>query len=168
MDYTALGVSLFKGAYSKPIILLVLVEPFSRYIYCKITPDQTSANVIKMMHYVIVDFPDLKIIKTDQGTHFTATRVQDEARYLGIRLAKRLSYNPTVQGSVERSNRTLKTMFLREIIIKFLQQNRSLSDLQVEMLLKKTVLNLNCRYCYVIDTRPIVYHNKPRINIYLF
>lgn len=68
MDYTSVPLSRSKPYYNKQVNLPTSIEPFSRYHFAVATIDQTSSRVVDFIERIkIFDFPDLNIVKSDNG-----------------------------------------------------------------------------------------------------
>ena len=106
------------------------------------------------MRNIKVEYPGLQILKSDNGRHFTANDVKAEADALRIKLATGLAYNPQGQGSVERSNRTLKIILLGLMAPKYDQKKDTLNKNEVDLLLIKAVNQINRLFVYTLGSSP--------------
>uniref|UniRef100_A0A158P4M0 RNA-directed DNA polymerase n=1 Tax=Tetranychus urticae TaxID=32264 RepID=A0A158P4M0_TETUR len=87
--------------------IIVLVDILSRYVFAKLTTNQTAQTVISLLTSLFQTFGFPKVIQTDQGTNFTSEAVHQFLKENGIKHEKSNPYHPQSQGIVERCNRTI-------------------------------------------------------------
>uniref|UniRef100_A0A158P4I7 RNA-directed DNA polymerase n=1 Tax=Tetranychus urticae TaxID=32264 RepID=A0A158P4I7_TETUR len=87
--------------------IIVLVDILSRYVFAKLTTNQTASTVISLLTSLFQTFGFPKVIQTDQGTNFTSEAVHQFLKENGIKHEKSNPYHPQSQGIVERCNRTI-------------------------------------------------------------
>ncbi|XP_053725193.1 uncharacterized protein LOC128761187 [Synchiropus splendidus] len=104
MDYTDMITPVQGKRY-----LLVMVDTFSGWPEVYPCAKEDSLSVIKALvnHYIPTHgFP--RIIRSDNGSHFTSANLATVERMLGLKHKFGSVYHPQSQAHVERMNRTLK------------------------------------------------------------
>ncbi|KII71744.1 Retrovirus-related Pol polyprotein [Thelohanellus kitauei] len=89
--------------------IIVFTNHHTRWVEAKPVPNQTTETAVEaMFECVICRFGIPEQIHSDQGTQFEAQMFSDICKRLGIKKSRTTPYHPQGNGSVERSNRTIK------------------------------------------------------------
>lgn len=103
--------------------ILVATDRVSKYCIAKPFQNANSKSTVKFLLELILRFGPMKVIRSDNGTHFTAQTVLDLLEALHIDKKFGIPFKPTSQGQVERQNQTLIDM-----ISPYVQANNKWAD----------------------------------------
>ncbi|KAK7939137.1 hypothetical protein WMY93_002463 [Mugilogobius chulae] len=106
MDFTDMGPEMRVRGYR---YLLVIVCEYTRWVEAFPCKTETAKEVVK--HLTTEVFPRFGIpyvIRSDNGTHFTANIIRDVLKALNIKQRFGNLYKASSQGAVERMNATIK------------------------------------------------------------
>ncbi|TKS64962.1 Retrovirus-related Pol polyprotein from transposon 412 [Collichthys lucidus] len=95
--------------------VLVLVDYATRYPEALPLRTISAKSVAQALFQVISRVGIPKEILTDQGTQFMSRTLRELYGLLGIKSIRTSIYHPQTDGLVERLNKTLKSMILREV-----------------------------------------------------
>nr|3KKR_A Chain A, Integrase [Bovine immunodeficiency virus R29]3KKS_A Chain A, Integrase [Bovine immunodeficiency virus R29]3KKS_B Chain B, Integrase [Bovine immunodeficiency virus R29] len=88
-------------------IIWVAVETNSGLVEAQVIPEETALQVALCILQLIQRYTVLHL-HSDNGPCFTAHRIENLCKYLGITKTTGIPYNPQSQGVVERAHRDLK------------------------------------------------------------
>lgn len=105
LDYTFLPT----GAGGRKCILIA-VDHFSKYMWCKICSSKESKHVVDLLNEIKdeIGAAKISIIHTDNGGEFCANDVEECITKMGAQHVCGAPYHPQSQGCVERLNGTFK------------------------------------------------------------
>ena len=104
MDQTSYSKAEFDDFYQTEKIHITDIESFSRKPFLQIVPDQTTKWVVEFIKNILVEFLELKLIKTDNGLSFKSHDVRNLCAEFGITQSFTFPYNPRANGPIERSH----------------------------------------------------------------
>ena len=129
MDFTKLTLTDMPGIMKESVCILVLVEPCSRYAWTYVSRNESAADVANILQYLKTkEYPEMQMVKSDNGSNFIANAVKDLASILVLNLIRSRAYTPRSNGRVERLNRTLKDMIGQRVIRNFTDKNERKQD----------------------------------------
>jgi hypothetical protein len=96
------------------IYTLVMCDCFTKWTEAIAIPDQESRTIITFINEIVSRFGTPLQIHSDQGTNFESKAFKDMCEFLHIDKTRTSSMRPQANGSVERFNRTLATMFCEQ------------------------------------------------------
>lgn len=88
--------------------IIALTDVLSKFVITKAVRDSTAATAAKfLMEEVILKYGTPKAILTDNGTHFTASMMNELFKRIGVTHLYSTPYHPMTNGQVERYNATM-------------------------------------------------------------
>lgn len=103
-----------KGGYR---YILVVIDTFSKWIETfPIKSDTASATARVLWEHIYCRWGLPLSLESDRGTHFTGKIHTDLTKLLGIKHRLHIAHHPQSSGSVERTNRTLKTALKKMVL----------------------------------------------------
>lgn len=88
--------------------IIVLIDYFSKWVELEIVEKADADTVVKFLSNVFLREGLPKRLISDNGTHFTASKVETFLKRNGIQHNKTSVYHPSGNGAVERFNRVIK------------------------------------------------------------
>ncbi len=97
--------------------MLNCVDLFSRKFYSVAMEDKTDKTTLTALKKVIKEIPDLKSIRSDNGSEFISVIMKDYLKKQGISQILSTAGNPQSNGNIERFNGTYKRMIHKQILL---------------------------------------------------
>lgn len=134
--------------------LLSAIEPFSRFLWSWVVVDQKTETVLAFIKKIKVDFPNIKALKTDNGSVFRSYLVHNLCKDLEIDQKFTFPYNPLSNGAVERSHASVKELLSKECRSEKAKQGRKLTFNELNPILQKCIAVLNNTKSSVTSRKP--------------
>jgi transposase InsO family protein len=96
--------------------LLTAICSFTKYLILVPLRDKTALAVARALVknvYLVYGTPEIQM--SDQGREFINELSDNLAKLLGIQSAKTTAYRPSSNGVIERTHRTLNSMFAKMV-----------------------------------------------------
>jgi len=103
--------------------ILVATCRVTKYCVAKACRNADAKTTTTFLLDLILSYGAMKVVRSDNGTHFTAKVISDMLTALNIRKTEGIVYRPTSQGGVEKQNQVIIDM-----IAPYMQENEKWSD----------------------------------------
>jgi len=90
--------------------ILVATCRATKFCYAKAYKNADAKSTTQFLLDLILTYGPLRIVRSDNGTHFTAKVISQLLLALGIQKKEGIAYRPTSQGQVERQNQVIIDM----------------------------------------------------------
>ncbi|CAF1072317.1 unnamed protein product [Rotaria sordida] len=88
--------------------IILLTDVLSKFVITKAVRDCTASTAVQfLIEEVIIKYGTPKCILTDNGTHFTATMMNELFKKIGVTHLYSTPYHPMTNGQIERFNATM-------------------------------------------------------------
>lgn len=103
--------------------ILVATCRVTKYCVAKACRNADAKTTTAFLLDLILSYGAMKVVRSDNGTHFTAKVISDMLTILNIKKTEGIAYRPTSQGGVEKQNQVIVDM-----IAPYMQDNEKWSD----------------------------------------
>ncbi|KAL4152979.1 hypothetical protein QTP88_000812 [Uroleucon formosanum] len=103
--------------------ILVATCRVTKYCVAKACRNADAKSTTAFLLDLLLSYGAMKVVRSDNGTHFTAKVISDILTALNIKKTEGIAYRPTSQGGVEKQNQVIIDM-----IAPYMQNNEKWSD----------------------------------------
>ncbi|KAL4101240.1 hypothetical protein QTP88_021260 [Uroleucon formosanum] len=103
--------------------ILVATCRVTKYCVAKACRNADAKSTTAFLLDLLLSYGAMKVVRLDNGTHFTAKVISDILTALNIKKTEGIAYRPTSQGGVEKQNQVIIDM-----IAPYMQNNEKWSD----------------------------------------
>ncbi|KAL4084232.1 hypothetical protein QTP88_028057 [Uroleucon formosanum] len=103
--------------------ILVAICRVTKYCVAKACRNADAKSTTAFLLDLLLSYGAMKVVRSDNGTHFTAKVISDILTALNIKKTEGIAYRPTSQGGVEKQNQVIIDM-----ITPYMQNNEKWSD----------------------------------------
>ncbi|KAL4152820.1 hypothetical protein QTP88_000653 [Uroleucon formosanum] len=103
--------------------ILVATCRVTKYCVAKACRNADAKSTTAFLLDLLISYGAMKVVRSDNGTHFTAKVISDILTALNIKKTEGIAYRPTSQGGVEKQNQVIIDM-----IAPYMQNNEKWSD----------------------------------------
>ncbi|KAL4088680.1 hypothetical protein QTP88_023764 [Uroleucon formosanum] len=103
--------------------ILVATCRVTKYCVAKACRNADAKSTTAFLLDLLLSYGAMKVVRSDNGTHFTAKVISDILTALNIKKTEGIAYRPTSQGGVEKQNQVTIDM-----IAPYMQNNEKWSD----------------------------------------
>ncbi|KAL4082985.1 hypothetical protein QTP88_028331 [Uroleucon formosanum] len=90
--------------------ILVATCRVTKYCVAKACRNADAKSTTAFLLDLLLSYGAMKVVRSDNGTHFTAKVISDILTALNIRKTEGIAYRPTSQGGVEKQNQVIIDM----------------------------------------------------------
>ncbi|KAL4135091.1 hypothetical protein QTP88_006747 [Uroleucon formosanum] len=72
-----------------------------------------KSTIVFLLDFLLLSYGAMKVVRSDDGTHFTAKVISDILTALNLKKTEGIAYRPTSQGGVEKQNQVIIDMMKR-------------------------------------------------------
>jgi hypothetical protein len=156
----------FVGYNARKGWIVTCIDVFSKYAFARSITTKKAEKVLEALEDILTENygilgRDPKVIHSDNGSEFVAKIYKDFLKSRGIEIFYGQTYSAQQQGTIERFNRTLKSLIYSYITTR---QGQSYAQRYYDKL-QDFVKNYNTSIHSSIKARPIDIHKSSRQNV---